>query len=117
MLSYKVLALALLSYSAQAVAAAKPPATLYTEEPCQGETFEVAADNKCVLLPENLQKHINGVKVPEDVVCDFYSDEKCDEPLLIGVEDPGICKFSEWEIENKTVSVHCYDADAIYDDK
>lgn len=46
----------------------------------------------------------------------LYSDEKCQEPLWIGMEDPGDCSFSELEIQNKTVSVHCYDGSAIYDD-
>ena len=39
----------------------------------------------------------------------MYSDEKCKEPLWIGMEDPGTCGFSELEIENKAVSVRCYD--------
>ena len=30
--------------------------------------------------------------------------------MLSGVESPGICSFSEWEIQNQTVSVHCFDA-------
>ncbi|KAJ5287460.1 hypothetical protein N7478_003146 [Penicillium angulare] len=116
MLSYKILVLALLSYGAKNVVAAKPPATLFTEETCLGDSFEVAADGKCVLLPENLQKDISAAEVPEDVVCDFYTDEKCNEPLWIGMEGEDKCmSFSPLEISNKTVSVHCYDADSIYD--
>ena len=37
------------------------------------------------------------------------SDKKCEEPLGIGMEDPGSCSFSEVEIGNQAVSVHCYD--------
>lgn len=37
------------------------------------------------------------------------SDKKCKEPLWIGMEDPGTCSFSELEIGNQAVSVHCYD--------
>ncbi|KAJ5548205.1 hypothetical protein N7513_005439 [Penicillium frequentans] len=115
MMSYKVLALALLSCTVSA-ATNKDPATLYSQEKCSGKEIEIKADNTCVLLPVGSRKNINGAKLPEDVVCDFYTDEKCQEPLWIGMEDPGDCSFSELEIQNKTVSVHCYDGSAIYDD-
>ncbi|KAJ5928900.1 hypothetical protein N7466_007856 [Penicillium verhagenii] len=66
------------------------------------------------------RKNINGARVPEDVVCDFYTDDKCQEPLWIGMEsseDDSDCSFSDpsLEIQNKTVSVHCYDGTAIYE--
>ncbi|KAJ5646748.1 hypothetical protein N7490_003120 [Penicillium lividum] len=111
MMLYKFLAFTLLSCTANAAGAAKPPATLYSKEPCTGKEIKIKADNTCVLLPLELRKNINGAKVPEDVVCDYYTDEKCQEPLWIGMEDGDYCNFSgpELEIQNKTVSVHCYD--------
>ncbi|OAA71702.1 hypothetical protein LEL_08937 [Akanthomyces lecanii RCEF 1005] len=84
-------------------------AKLYSEDACGGRAYTVNPDDTCTLLPRILQKKVNGAKVPEGVVCDFYTDEKCKEPLWIGMEDPGTCGFSELEIENKAVSVHCYD--------
>lgn len=82
-------------------------------------------DTKSAEQKQPRQRKVNGAKVPEGVVCDFYtqvfcysyhgseltlrSDEKCREPLWIGMEDPGTCDFGELEIENKSVSVHCYD--------
>ncbi|KAJ5671795.1 hypothetical protein N7507_000922 [Penicillium longicatenatum] len=65
------------------------------------------------------QKNINGAKLPVDVVCDFYTDTTCQakDALYIGMEDPGVCSFSKEEIQNKTVSVYCYDGSAIYDNE
>lgn len=42
-------------------------------------------------------------------------DEKCDQPILYSVEEPGICKFSEWDSEdqkvaNESVSILCFDS-------
>ena len=47
------------------------------------------------------------------------SDKTCqpENALYIGMEDPGLCSFSEQEIQNQTVSVYCYDGSAIYDDE
>lgn len=47
------------------------------------------------------------------------SDGKCQEPLYIGMEDPGTCSFSDPDVDiaNKTVSVHCYDSNSIYDQR
>ncbi|KAJ5727273.1 hypothetical protein N7493_005093 [Penicillium malachiteum] len=118
MMSYKILALTFLSCAVQLVAGAdsKPPATLYTKEPCTGQTVQIPADNSCVLLSEDLQKNINGAKLPEDVVCNFFTDEKCETPLYYGMEDPGDCNFSTLEIADQTVSVQCYDGSSIYDE-
>jgi hypothetical protein len=35
------------------------------------------------------------------------------------MEDPGTCSFSDPDVDiaNKTVSVHCYDSNAIYDQR
>lgn len=76
---------------------------------------------------------MTAVKVPEDVVCNFYKwvflppfqsslrqvkpsknkeeslylswprDESCNEPILYSVEDD-ICKFSEWDTSDQKVS-------------
>ncbi|KAJ6028549.1 hypothetical protein N7540_004125 [Penicillium herquei] len=67
MMSYKVLALALLSCAAQLVAGADLK-RVYFKEPCTGQTVEFLADNSCVLLSEDMQKEINGATLPEDVV-------------------------------------------------
>lgn len=42
-------------------------------------------------------------------------DEKCEEPILYSVEDPGTCAFSEWDTEdqkvsNTSASIKCYDS-------
>lgn len=39
----------------------------------------------------------------------FCSDTRCEEPLWIGMEDPGTCDLGELEIDNQVVSIHCYD--------
>ncbi|QLI65178.1 uncharacterized protein G6M90_00g021220 [Metarhizium brunneum] len=84
-------------------------ATVYSEERCKGKAYTIKPDGKCTLLPGDLTGKINGAMVPEGVVCDFYIDKKCNEPLWIGMEDPGTCNFSELEIGNQAKSVHCYD--------
>ncbi|KHN97017.1 uncharacterized protein MAM_05126 [Metarhizium album ARSEF 1941] len=104
-------------------------ATVYLEEACRGKAYTITANDKCTQLPEDWyefskatlltewqlmrdafrRRKINGAKIPEGVVCDFYIDEKCQQPLWIGMEDPGTCSFSELEIGNQAVSVHCYD--------
>ncbi|OAQ68864.1 hypothetical protein VFPPC_13746 [Pochonia chlamydosporia 170] len=102
-----ILMAAVLSAAANSQALGK--AFLYSKESCEGTEHKVEPNDKCTLLPESLRRKINGAKVPKDVVCDFYTDEHCKEPLLIGMEEPGECSFSEYDIENRAVSVHCYD--------
>ncbi|OAA48407.1 hypothetical protein NOR_01657 [Metarhizium rileyi] len=103
----------LLSILAAVTATAKSliveKAIVYSKEPCEGEWQTINPDDKCTLLPANLRGIVNGAKVPEGVVCDFYTDDQCEEPLWIGMEDPGTCSFSELEIGNQAKSVHCYD--------
>ncbi|KAK5798691.1 hypothetical protein VI817_004981 [Penicillium citrinum] len=58
---------------------------------------------------------VTGVKVPEDIVCNFYKDDKCDQPILYSVEEPGICTFSEWDtddqkVANESVSILCFNS-------
>ncbi|KAJ5111976.1 hypothetical protein N7532_000021 [Penicillium argentinense] len=113
MVSYKFLTLAIVSCVAPALAAEK--VTLYSQEPCTGDLTQIEPNNKCTLIPETLKGKVTGVKVPEDIVCNFYKDEKCVEPILYSVEDPGICKFSEWDtadqkVSNTSASVRCYDS-------
>jgi hypothetical protein len=36
------------------------------------------------------------------------SDKSCHEPLYTGMEEPGICSFSDNEIDNQAKSVLCY---------
>ncbi|OOQ87663.1 hypothetical protein PEBR_16014 [Penicillium brasilianum] len=95
------------------------PAILFSQEPCKGKSLDIKADNGCVLLPVDLRKNINGADLPTDVVCNFFTDEKCDNPLYIGMEDPGTCFFSDPDVDiaNKTVSVQCYDSNSIYDQR
>jgi hypothetical protein len=59
---------------------------------------------------------MDSVRADLIILC---SDEKCQEPLYIGMEDPGTCNFSDPDVDiaNKTVSVHCYDSNAIYDQR
>jgi hypothetical protein len=59
---------------------------------------------------------MDRIRAVLSIVC---SDEKCQEPLYIGMEDPGTCSFSDPDVDiaNKTVSVHCYDSNAIYDQR
>ncbi|KAE8402205.1 hypothetical protein BDV37DRAFT_253041 [Aspergillus pseudonomiae] len=113
MVSSKFIALAIFSCMAPALAAEN--VTLYSEEPCTGETALIQPNNKCTLVPEALAGKVVGVKVPEDIVCNFYKDEKCKEPILYSVEDPGICTFSEWDtddqkVSNLSASVLCFDS-------
>jgi hypothetical protein len=42
-----------------------------------------------------------------------FSDVKCQDPLWISMEDPGVCSFSELEIKDKAVAVLCYDSTTI----
>ncbi|GAB1200265.1 hypothetical protein APSETT444_009635 [Aspergillus pseudonomiae] len=94
MVSSKFIALAIFSCVAPALAAEN--VTLYSEEPCTGETALIQPNNKCTLVPEAL-------------------DKECNEPILYSVEDPGICKFSEWDtddqkVSNLSASVLCFDS-------
>ncbi|QPG94677.1 hypothetical protein C2857_006709 [Epichloe festucae Fl1] len=84
-------------------------AVVYSEESCKGATQVIEPDGECNLLNDDLSRRARGAKVPENVVCDFYDDKSCSQPLWIGMEDPGSCNFAEFEIENKAVSVVCYD--------
>ncbi|KAE8141794.1 hypothetical protein BDV38DRAFT_278577 [Aspergillus pseudotamarii] len=113
MVSSKSLSLALLSFMVPALAL--DPATIWSKEPCTGESAEIPSDNKCTPVPEPLAGKVTAVTVPENVVCNFFRDENCQEPILYSVEDPGICTFSEWDVNdnkvsNESASVQCYDS-------
>ncbi|KAM3438600.1 hypothetical protein MY4824_003139 [Beauveria thailandica] len=105
---FSILAM-MLMFSCRATSLIVEKATFYSEEACKGRAYTVDPDDKCTLLPSQWQKRITGAHIPEGVVCDFYNDEGCEQPLWMGMEDPGTCDFSELEIEKKAVSVHCYD--------
>ncbi|KAG6004034.1 hypothetical protein E4U21_001430 [Claviceps maximensis] len=97
MLSYKILLVVL---SGIAGGLALENAIVFSETSCKGQQQA---------LEPNGRWKAQGAKVPTDVVCDFYSDESCSVPLWIGMEEPGSCRFDELEIENKALSVLCYD--------
>ncbi|KAG6039377.1 hypothetical protein E4U41_002740 [Claviceps citrina] len=84
-------------------------AVVFSEESCKGRQQAVEPNGRCTLLNSDLRGRVQGAAVPEDVVCDYYSDESCSVPLWIGMEEPGSCRFAEFEIENKAISVLCYD--------
>ncbi|KAE8345053.1 hypothetical protein BDV24DRAFT_126198 [Aspergillus arachidicola] len=113
MVSSKFLTLALISCVVPALAVEKP--TIYSQEPCTGESAEIEPNNKCTPVPDTLKGKVTAVKIPEDIVCNFYKDKNCAEPILYSVEDPGICKFSEWDMDgqkvsNQSASVLCFDS-------
>ncbi|KAB8276976.1 hypothetical protein BDV30DRAFT_235223 [Aspergillus minisclerotigenes] len=113
MVSSKILPLAVLSFVVPALA--QGPATIYSQEPCNGESAEIQANNQCTPVPDSLSGSVTGVQVPEDVVCNFYQDGNCEVPILYSVEDPGICAFSEWDTDDNqvsrvTASILCYDS-------
>ncbi|KAG5925511.1 hypothetical protein E4U42_004208 [Claviceps africana] len=84
-------------------------AIVFSKASCQGQQQAFEPNGMCMLLNEELRGKAKGAKVPMDVVCDFYSDESCSAPLWIGMEEPGTCSFDDLEIENKAVSILCYD--------
>ncbi|KAG5979563.1 hypothetical protein E4U55_005025 [Claviceps digitariae] len=84
-------------------------AIVFSKPSCKGQQQAVEPNGRCTLLNAKLRGKSEGAKVPEDVVCDFYSDEECSVPLWIGMEEPGSCQFDELEIENKALSILCYD--------
>ncbi|KAG6013035.1 hypothetical protein E4U54_007162 [Claviceps lovelessii] len=106
MLSYKIL-FAVLSGVAGGLALQN--ATVFSKASCKGQRQVLDPNGRCTLLNIGLRGKVQGAKVPVDVVCDFYIDESCSVPLWIGMEEPGSCRFQELEIENKAVSVLCYD--------
>ncbi|KAJ5414751.1 hypothetical protein N7509_001378 [Penicillium cosmopolitanum] len=70
MVSYTFFALAIASCLAPALAAKK--ATIFSQEPCTGESAKIKPNNECTVVPETLKGKVTAVKVPEDVVCNFY---------------------------------------------
>lgn len=48
--------------------------------------------------------------IHDGVLTPHLSDERCEEPLWISMEDPGDCSFSELDIKDKAVAVLCYDS-------
>ncbi|KAE8329960.1 hypothetical protein BDV39DRAFT_202540 [Aspergillus sergii] len=111
MVSSKILSLAVFSFVGPALA--QGYATIYSQEPCTGESAQIPANKLCTPVPLSLYHKVTAVSVPENVVCEFYKDLLCLDPLLNSVEDPGICKFSEWDtndgqISNQALSILCY---------
>ncbi|KAF9890436.1 hypothetical protein FE257_005841 [Aspergillus nanangensis] len=112
MVSSKVIVLAIFSCVSPALTVEK--VTLFSQEPCAGDQAMIQPDNRCTLVPQILTGKVAGVKIPADIVCNFYKDENCNEPILYSVEDD-ICKLSEWDTEdqkvgNVTASILCFDS-------
>ncbi|KAJ5352586.1 hypothetical protein N7452_001560 [Penicillium brevicompactum] len=105
MVSSKVFLLAVLSCAAPALAVEKP--TLYSEAPCRGISQTIEPNENCTIVSADLKGKVSGATVPEALICNFYKDEKCEDPVIVGLEDPGVCDFDEFEATNKTVAVVC----------
>ncbi|KAF4766230.1 hypothetical protein HAV15_010583 [Penicillium sp. str.  len=115
MISSKTLSLTAFFFVVPALAL--DPAIIWSQEPCDGESAEIPANNQCTPVPASLVGKVTAVTVPEDVVCNFFKDGNCQEPILYSVEDPGVCNFSHWDtddnkVSNMSASIQCYDSTA-----
>ncbi|KAJ6088036.1 hypothetical protein N7499_004218 [Penicillium canescens] len=70
MVSSKVLSLAIFSFVVPALGL--DPAIIWSEEPCNGESAQIPANNQCTLVPASLVGKVTAVTIPEDVVCNFF---------------------------------------------